>query len=213
MISVIIIESQPKYQHYFKTMITSDPRFDCVGIYALGKEAIKGILQCKPDIVITEIELFDISGIECIRQAKLFAEDVKFMVCSLLEEYNFIFDALQAGAQAYISKRDKPYKIIDAIVEMYEGAMPVSSSVATVLLGHIPRSIPNAEARKRSCSISLQEDNILSLLSKGYRYDAIADRLNLKMSTLKWHIYNIFAKLQVANRTEAINRYFTKNDE
>lgn len=207
MITVIIVEDQPEHQHHFKTIINNSQFFNCIAIYGNGTDAIAGILNYKPDLVIMDIGLPDISGVECIQTLKPLVEDVKFMVCTVFEDDNNIFEALKAGASSYMVKRSKPYQIIDGLLEMHNGDMPISSCIATKLLNYLPQEEEKSE--EKDYTITKQEANILGLLAKGYSNQDIADTLAVKMTTLKWHIYNIFFKMKVKNRTEAINKYFS----
>ncbi|MNU20668.1 Response regulator protein VraR [compost metagenome] len=206
MIKVIIVEDQPEHQYNFKTIINNSKLFNCIGVYSNGKDAIEGILNYKPDVVIMDIGLPDISGVECIRTLKPLVKRIKFMACTVFEDDANIFEALKAGADSYITKRSRPYQIIDALQEMYNGDMPVSSCIATKLLNYLPQE---EGTEKLDYVITKQESNILGLLAKGYIYQEIADELMIKKTTLKWHIYNIFIKMRVKNRTEAINKYFS----
>lgn len=209
MITVIIVEDQPEHQYNFKTIINNSQLYDCVGIYGNGRDAIEGILKYKPDAVIMDIGLPDISGVECIRTLKPLVEEVKFMVCTVFEDDENIFEALKAGASSYILKRGKPYQLTDALLEMHNGEMPISSCIATKLLNYLPQAEEKPLEEKKDYTITKQEATILGLLSKGYSYQEIADKLTIKIATLKWHIYNIFFKMKVKNRTSAINKYFS----
>lgn len=209
MITVVIVEDHPVHQHHFKMIINSNPMFNCIGIYSNGTDAIEGILNLTPDVVIMDIGLPDMSGVECIKILKPSVPDVKFMVCTIFEDEDNIFEALKAGASSYMVKKAKPYQLIDALIEMHEGEMPVSPCIATKLLNYLPSKKDDAiEEEPESYTITKQEANILGLLAKGYSYQDIADTLSIKITTIKWHIYNVFIKLRAKNRTEAINKYF-----
>jgi len=210
MITVIIVEDQPEHQHRFKNIIHNSPLFNCIGIYSNGTDAIEGILNYKPDVVIMDIGLPDISGVECIRQLKPSVEEVKFMVCTVFENDANIFEALKAGASSYILKKSKPYQITDALLEMHHGNMPISSRIATKLLSYLPQK--EVKSEQRDYIITTQQASILGLLAKGYNYQEISDKLMITLPTLKWLIYNIFIKMRVKNRTEAINKYFLDKD-
>ncbi|MNS82261.1 Response regulator protein VraR [compost metagenome] len=206
MITVVIVEDQPEHQHHFKIIINNSPLFNCIGIYSNGKDAIEGILNYKPDVVIMDIGLPDISGVECIRQLKASVEEVKFMVCTVFEDDDNIFEALKAGASSYMLKSTKPYRIIDTLLEMHNGEIPISSCIATRLLRYLPQEKEIPE--QKDYMITKQEANILSLISKGYSNQQILDIKNINISTMKWYVYSIFIKLREKNHIEAINKYF-----
>lgn len=210
MIKILIVEDQPEHQQYFKSIVMSNSNFKYLGIIRDGKVAIKRIKEELPDVVIMDLGLPDISGIECIRQLKPLGLDTKFMVCTINEEDDSIFEALKAGANSYIVKKSKPYQIIDAIMEVYEGEMPISSCIATKILNYMPRSTEEEElpGEEITDTITLKEAELLTLLAKGHSYKDISDEMSIKVTTIKWHVYNIYKKLQAKNRTEAINKYF-----
>lgn len=213
MIKVLIVEDQIEHQQYFKSIVMSHPGFKDLGSVRNGREAIKEIKSLIPDVVIMDLGLPDITGIECIRQLKPLGLDTKFMVCTINEEDDSIFEALKAGANSYIVKKSKPYQIIDAIIEVYEGEMPISSCIATKILNYMPQVEEVEDGEKReteliSYSITLKEAALLKLLAKGHSYKEISEVMSIKVTTIKWHVYNIYKKLQAKNRTEAINKYF-----
>lgn len=177
MITVIIVEDQPDNQYYFKTIINNHPSFNCIGVYSNGKTGIEGILNLKPDVVIMDIGLPDMSGVECIKVLKPSLEEVKFMVCTIFEDDENIFEALKAGASSYMVKKSRSYQITDALLEMYNGEMPVSACIATKLLKYLPETKGNQEEEK-DYTITKQEAIILGLLAKGYSYQEIADNLS-----------------------------------
>lgn len=209
MITVVIVEDLPEQQHLYKAIINTSQLFNCVGVYGNGKDAIEGILSSKPDVVIMDVGLPDISGVECIRILKPQVEDVKFMICTVFEDDANIFEALKAGADSYMVKRSKPYQIADALLEMHKGEMPVSSCIATKLLNYLPRA-EDALKEEEDYTITSQEAIILGYLADGCSNQEIADKLKIKTPTLKWHIYNIFIKMRVKNRISAVNKYFRK---
>ncbi|MFA6058311.1 MAG: response regulator transcription factor [Taibaiella sp.] len=209
MISVLIVEDQLDHQIYLNTIVSSDAELKCLGIIRNGNEAIKEIIAQKPDIVLMDIGLPDMSGIECILKLRPKVPEVKFMVCTVYEEDESIFEALKAGAHSYIVKRSKPYQILDAIKELYNGERPISSCIAKKILNALPKETDNGPARLEYKITSKQED-ILKFLAKGYSYQEIADKCFISPKTLKWHVHNIYKKLHADNRMEAVNKYFKK---
>lgn len=207
MISVLVIEDLHEHQIFFKKVIESDSDLKFMGVVSNGEEAIKSIQTLKPNIVLMDIGLPDISGIECIKILKPICPEVKFMVCTVHEEDNNVFEALIAGANSYILKKSKAYQIIDAIKETYNGDSPISSSIARKILQHLPSHLAEKKANI-DYKITLKEVEVLNLLAKGHSYQEISDILFISISTLKWHIYNIYKKLHADNRTEALNKYF-----
>jgi DNA-binding NarL/FixJ family response regulator len=154
-----------------------------------------------------DLGLPDMSGIECITRLKDKVPTVKFMVCTVHEEDEHIFEALKAGAHSYIVKRSKPYQILDAIKELHNGETPISSCIARKILNAMPKETSN-KPEKAEFNITTKEADILKLLSKGHSYQEIADMSFISIKTMKWHVYNIYKKLHADNRTEALNKYF-----
>ncbi len=207
MITVLIVEDQLDHQIYLNTIVSSDSELKCLGIIRNGNEAMKEIIAKRPNVVLMDLGLPDISGIECMLKLKDKVPDVKFMVCTMHEEDESVFEALKAGAGGYVVKRSKPYQILDAIKELNNGEMPLSSCIARKILNALSRENTNEEARSEF-RITAKEDDILKLLSKGHSYQEVADMSFISIKTMKWHIYNIYKKLQADNRTEALNKYF-----
>jgi DNA-binding NarL/FixJ family response regulator len=207
MIRVLIVEDQLDHQMYLNTIVSSDNAFKCLGIIRNGNEAIKVITAKKPDIVLMDIGLPDMSGIECILKLKNKVPKVKFMVCTIHEEDEQIFEALRAGAHAYIVKRSKPYQIIDALKELYNGETPISSCIARKILNYMQQESTGPEPQPE-IRMTDKEGDILRLLSKGHSYQEISEMTYISIATTRWHIHNIYKKLHADNRTDALNKYF-----
>ena len=211
MISVFIVDDIQEHQLYLKTILESNGEMKFLGSSATGADAINSIQQLQPNIVLMDIGLPDISGINCIRQLKPNCPEVKFMICTVHEEDNNVFEALKVGANGYILKNSKAYQIVDAIKDVFKGDSPISSSIARKILLHLPKT----EDEKKAPSdyhITPKEAEILNLLAKGKSYQEISDLLFVSIKTVKWHIFNIYKKLHADNRTEALNNYFGKKE-
>lgn len=180
----------------------------CSGAYASGEEALGGILLKRPDIVIMDIGLPAMSGIECMFRLKTNKlANTKFIMFTIFEDDEQVFESLKAGADGYILKREPVPKIIQAIREVYAGGAPMSPSIARKVL----ESFRKTEKQNQLIEIlSPRQHEILEQLSKGYFYKEIAADLDITLGTLKQHIHQIYKKLQVNNRTEAINKYLDR---
>lgn len=207
MITVIIVEDQKEHQEYLKGILDSDLEIKCLQVIDNGLTAIREIERLQPDIVLMDIGLPGKNGIDCIATLRTKALQTKFMVCTVSEEDEKVFDAIKSGAHSYIVKKSKPYQILDAIKELKAGNAPISSCIANKILNHFPVQ-KNTEEAKEKFHITSREHQILILLSKGNLYKEISDELCISIKTLKWHIHNIYVKLHADNRTEAINTYF-----
>jgi len=151
-----------------------------------------------------DINLGGMSGIECVRQLKPRIPEILYMICTVYEEDEKIFEALEAGASGYILKKTAPGKLLEAIKELYEGGAPMSSQIA--------RKVVAAFQSKSLSSpldvLSRREKEILELIAKGMLYKEISQQLNIAQETVRKHVYHIYEKLHVSNRIEAVNKYF-----
>lgn len=200
MITVCIIEDIKEIQHGLQSIIESDNRFSLLKCFDNAEDAIVELPQLLPDVVITDINLPQLSGIDCIIQIKSQHEEMQFIMFTIYEDNDQVFEALKAGANGYILKNTSPEKIIEALVELHEGGSPMSPKIARKVLSSFNSKNTTNEL------ISKREQEVLELLSKGYLYKEIADKLNITLSTVKRHLNHIYQKLQVQNKTEAINK-------
>lgn len=204
MIKLAIIEPKRVHQQYLIKAINKTLTITCVGIFEDGHAAIEGASKVRPDIIITDIELPGISGIDSVKLLMPVIPQTKFMVWSQSENLQDIVRALMAGAKSYITKCSKPYQIIDAIEEVSRGYMPLSSKISTKILGLVQNKLS-----KTSCEVNRlehYEEIILELLAQGHSYKYIADTLEVKIASLKWTIYQMYKKLKVVNRFDAIKK-------
>lgn len=210
MIRVLIVEDIPEHQLYFKTVVNNEMHLHCVGVAGDAETAIVLAEQERPDVVLMDIGLPGTSGIECIKILRARYPEMKFMVCTVHEEDDNVFEALKAGAHSYIVKRSKPHQVVDAINEVYKGESPISSCIATKVLHSLPQlgKEKQADLNAERYSLSKKEQQILSELAKGLTYVEIAGHVHISVSALRWHVHNIYSKLHVSNRMEAINRYY-----
>lgn len=186
-------------------LVNGHPNYTCINSFASGEEAITAIPALQPQIVLMDIHLPGHTGIQCVKTLKQSCPNTQFIMCTSLEDADNIFKALQAGATGYLIKSSGPGKILEAIGDAYNGGSPMSSQVARKVVNYFtgPTQIKaNTELEK----LSSREQEILSYLSKGYRYKEVADKLFISIETVRKHIHNIYEKLQVSSRTEAINK-------
>lgn len=205
-ITVGIIEDEDEICENLKQIINRSKGLSCKHTFSTAKEAISKIPQLKLDVVLTDIHLPDKSGIDCIFELKQLCTNTQFLVCTSFEDTTTVFKALQAGAMGYITKTTQPPQLIDAIIEIHNGGSPMSSNIARKVVASFQTIKKNTELEK----LSQREQEILELLSKGLRYKGIAEKLFLSLETVRTHIRNIYEKLQVNSRTDALNKAFKK---
>ncbi len=190
-------------------LVNGTDGYQCVAAFENGEKAIAAIPGLDVDVALVDIHLAEgISGTECVRQLKIICTNVQFIMCTSLEDPENIFSALQAGATGYLTKSTPPAKILDAITDAYNGGAPMSSQIARKVISYFFKAqTKNTELEK----LSVREQEILNYLSKGYRYKEIAALLFINIETVRKHIHNIYEKLQVNSRTDALNKVYPKN--
>lgn len=205
MIGICIIEDIVDIQQGLRSVIESDDRLQWMYSFETAEEAIEQIPKLKPDVVITDINLPGKNGIECVFELKNRDSGIQFIMFTIYEDNDQVFEALKAGATGYILKNTTPEKIVEAIIELHEGGSPMSPKIARKVLQSFSK-VENPVLQL----ISKREREVLDLLSKGYLYKEIADQLNITLSTVKRHLNHIYEKLQVQNKTEAVNKLYGK---
>jgi DNA-binding NarL/FixJ family response regulator len=207
-VKVAIVEDQKEIREMLAVLIRGSEGFECIGTYENAEDAITGIPSIKPDVVLVDIHLPKGSGIDCVSNLKLLCDGTQYIMCTSLEDVETIFKALKAGANGYIVKSTPPAKLLEAISDVYNGGSPMSSQIARKVVGSFQES--SERANNAMESLSKREQEILNLLSKGFRYKEIAQKLFVSIETVRTHIRNIYEKLQVNSRTEALNKVFPK---
>ena len=214
-ISVCIVDDNKDIRSALEQIILMAEGYTLAGSYADAEEALAKIPAASPNVVLMDINLGDgESGIDCVRQLKPQYPEILFMMCTIYEEDEKIFEALKAGANGYILKKTAPNKLLDALRELYEGGAPMSSQIARKVVNAFqvkspadPASSPSAAAKTISI-LSNRENEILQLLAQGMLYKEIAARLFISQETVRKHVYHIYEKLHVNNRVEAINKFY-----
>ena len=176
---------------------------------ATAEEAIYQLPILKPDVVLMDINLgTKETGIDCVRVLKPLLPKTNFMMCTVYEEEEKIFEALSAGASGYILKKTDPTRMLAAIRELYEGGAPMSSQIARKVVNVFQQKTPEKEKAGEMDLLSERENEILELLAKGLMYKEIAAQLFLSPETVRKHVYHIYEKLHVNNRVAAVNKFF-----
>jgi DNA-binding NarL/FixJ family response regulator len=208
-ISIAIVEDLDEVREGLSNMISLSREFEIVGIFKDGEEAVPGILLLEPDIVIMDIQLPGADGIDCVRQLKeKKGAKTQFMMFTVYENDEKVFEALKAGATGYLLKSTGREQMMEALKDLHAGGSPMSANIARKLVVHfqgndVPRAWPSV--------LSHRETEVLHLLAQGLLYKEIASQLVLSTGTVRQHIHNIYEKLHVQNRTEALNKAFGKN--
>jgi len=208
-IRIAIIEDVEEYRNALQMMLNATPGFKCDLAYANGEKALEDIPKERPGIVLVDIHLPGMSGIEVMGRLKKGFPKIQFMVLTVFEDDDRIFNALAAGASGYLLKSTPPGKIMEAISELYEGGSPMSTQIARKVVASF-RHPTEEYANPYEQLLTQREKEVLELLSNGKLYRQIAQELFISMETVKSHCHNIYDKLHVTTRTEAINKYFPR---
>jgi DNA-binding NarL/FixJ family response regulator len=206
-ISIAIVEDLDVVRNGLKDFISLSTDFLVVGAFKTGEEAFEHLPEIKPDIVIMDINLPGMNGIECIRQVKDKSPGTQFMMFTVYENDDKVFEALKAGASGYLLKNTGLLHIAESVKELHEGGSPMSANIARKMVNLF------RDTDKKNPFLDLlsnREKEILQLLAKGLLYKEIAEQLGITTGTVRIHIHKIYEKLHVQNRTEAINKAFGK---
>jgi DNA-binding NarL/FixJ family response regulator len=207
-ISLAIVEDLDEVREGLKQFISLNPEFKVLDTFKTAEEALYDLPRLKPDIVIMDINLPGMNGIDCIKEVKNKIPGTQFMMFTVYENDEKVFEALKAGASGYLLKNTGLVQMIEALQELHHGGSPMSANIARKLVTVFRQQGSDAVPVH---TLSNRENEILQLLSKGLLYKEIADQLSISTSTVRQHIHKIYDKLHVQNRTEAINKAFGKN--
>ncbi|MEJ8817537.1 response regulator transcription factor [Lacibacter sp. H407] len=201
--SIAITEDDEKVRHYLAEQIQLQIDVEELRLFADAETALKELSSHPVDIALFDVNLPGMSGIDCIQRLKMLHPRMQMMVLTVYDNTDTIFQALKAGATSYLLKSTPPEKVVEAIEDVFNGGSPISSQIARkVIEAFAVREKTNDYFQE----LSRREQEILEQLSKGYRYKEIADQLFLSIETVRTHIRNIYEKLQVNSRVEALKK-------
>lgn len=204
-IRVAIVEDDRDIRQSFEAIISGAAGYTCISAYDNAEDAVDDIPVQKPDVVIMDIHLPGMTGIDAVRLLKQEMPGLQIAMCTVYDDDEHIFNALRAGASGYLLKRTTPEKLLEALSDLYRGGSPMSSEIARRVVASFQKTTaPSPEM----AILTPREKEILDLLAKGYLYKEIAAELFISIETVKRHIHNIYEKLHVQTRTEALNKVF-----
>lgn len=206
-IRVSIVEDLTEVREGLAELVSSDRELLMIGSFEDAESAVQKLPDLQADIVLMDINLPGMSGIDCIKIVREKCPGTQFMMFTVYENDDKVLQAMQAGATGYLLKRTKPEHILESIKELNQGGSPMSSNIARKLLNIF---LHEKKAIKKDI-LSDRENEVLQLLADGLLYKEIADRLYIGHGTVRQHLHHIYEKLHVHNRTEAVNRYFDRN--
>ena len=202
MIKVVIFEDNRSLREGLAAMIGGTPGFECAGAFPNCNNLLKNISQTKPDVVLMDIEMPGINGIEPVSLIKEEYPEIKILMETIFDDDEKIFNSICAGAEGYILKHTTPAEIMEAITEIHEGGSPMTPSIANRVLKMVKER--PIGFNKETFDLSGREKEILSCLVKGMSYKMVADSCFISIETVNVHIKNIYKKLHVHSKSEAV---------
>lgn len=207
-IPVSIVEDNPQVRGSLAKLIDGAPGFRCVSRHGSAEDALVEIPKVKPEVVLMDINLPGINGVECVRRLKPLLPGAQIIMLTVYQNTEHIFNALAAGATGYMLKQTPPAELLAAIKEVHAGGSPMSSHIARKIVQsfqHLPAVAAGSE------SLSPREAEVLDLLAKGFLYKEIAEQMKVSYATVHTHIRHIYEKLHVRSRTEAVAKHLGQN--
>jgi DNA-binding NarL/FixJ family response regulator len=204
MISVSIVDDEKKLCKSIATFLNGSAGFRCVSIYGSAELALQHLPADKPDVVLMDINMAGMDGIECVRRLKISAPQLQILMLTVYEDTEQIFKALAAGATGYLLKRLDPEDLLQAIRDVHAGGSPMSNSIARKVVASFQEANQTGE---KDNLLSPREEAVLDCLAQGLAYKQIGDRLGISINTIRTHLRHIYEKLHVQSRTQAVAKY------
>ena len=204
MLRIALFEDNNHFRETLELLINSSGDYTCSGVYKDARKAIQYLRQSPADIVLMDIEMPGISGIEATRLIKKEFPDLPVLIQTIFSEDEFIFDAICAGASGYLLKTTSPEGYLEAIKDVFTGGSPMTPGIARRVLELFKKNLRPAEAA--NYELTTQEKKVLQLLVEGKSYKMIATELYVSLDTVKTHVSHIYSKLQVHSGTEAVSK-------
>ena len=206
-ISVSIVEDNDQLRETLARVIDRAEGFRCLSHFGSAEAAIEALPKNKPDVVLMDINLPGINGVECVRQLKHLIPGTQVMMLTVYEDTENIFNALAAGAAGYLLKRTKSAELLEAIREVHRGGSPMTTHIARKVTQSFIKAGPSTQPAE---NLSQREQEVLDCLSQGFLYKEIADKLGISYETVHTYIRRIYEKLQVRTRTEAVAKFLRR---
>jgi DNA-binding NarL/FixJ family response regulator len=204
MISVSIVDDEKKLCQSIATFLNGSSGFRCVSIYGSAEAALQKLPADRPDVVLMDINMAGMNGIECVRHLKALAPKVQILMLTVYDDTEQIFKALAAGATGYLLKRHEPDELLQAIRDVQAGGSPMSNSIARKVVASFQKIDQSNEAQNL---LTAREQAVIDSLARGLAYKQIGDELGISINTIRTHLRHIYEKLHVQSRTEAVAKY------
>jgi len=206
-ITVSIVEDNDQLRTTLARVLNRSDGFQCVSHYSTAEAALKELPATKPEVLLMDINLPGINGVECVRQLKQVIPEIQVIMLTVYEDTENIFAALAAGAAGYLLKRTKTPELLEAIREVHRGGSPMTTHIARKVTLSFQRAGPSTQPAE---NLSQREQEVLDCLSHGLIYKEIAEKLGISYETVHTYIRRIYEKLQVRTRTEAVAKFLRR---
>ena len=206
-INVAVVEDDVRVRGSLARLIDSAKGFCCVSQHPTAENALTELPVTKPDVVIMDVNLPGMNGVECVRRLKELLPETQVVMLTVYENTNIIFSALSAGASGYLLKQSSPEQLIDAIRDVHAGGSPMTSHIARKVVASFQEVIDPVHEYEK---LSLREQEVLDYLARGFLYREIAEKLNISYTTVHTHIRHIYEKLHVRSRTQAVAKHLQR---
>ena len=203
-IKVSIVEDQEQLRNTLARVISRAEGFECISHYGSAEAALEDLPQKKPDVVLMDINLPGMNGVECVRKLKQAAPQIQIVMLTVYEDTENIFNALTAGASGYMLKRTSTPELLESIREVNRGGSPMTAHIARKVVQSFQKPAASSEMTE---DLSPREREVLDCLSQGFLYKEIAEKLGISYETVHTYIRRIYEKLQVRTRTEAVAKF------
>ncbi len=205
-VRVALVEDKPDVRNSWSRLISTLSDFSCICACSSGEEALRLIPSARPDVVLMDIFLPRMSGIECTARLKILLPQTPIVILTAMDDDELVFLALEAGADGYLLKRTRPEDLRAALLDVLGGGAPMTSEIARRVVESFRQ---RARIRDEFVHLTMREEEVLVLLSKGYSNKEIADRIELSVDTVRSHLKHIYEKMHVRSRAEAVAHYMT----
>ncbi len=206
-IAISIVEDDDALRDSMARYFTGTGETRCLGTYGTAEEALVAIPKNPPDVVLMDINLPRMSGIQCVAELKQHLPKLQIVMLTVYEDTDQVYQALAAGACGYLVKRATPEEILSAVKEVFRGGAPMSSHIARKVVQSFQTA---AKSSQETSNLSQREQEVLNWLAKGHSYKQIADTMNLSLDTVRTYIRRIYEKLHVRSRTEAVVKFLKR---
>lgn len=203
-VRIVLVEDEPEVRESWRHLITSFADFECVGVFASAEEALRHTPALAPNIVLMDIFLPRMSGIECTARLKELLPRTQIVILTAVDDDEMVFLSLEAGADGYLLKRTRPDDLRAGLLDVLHGGAPMTSEIARRVIESFRQ---RSKSREGNIGLTSREEEVLLMLSRGYSNKEIADRLEVSTDTIRSHLKHIYEKMHVRSRTEAVARY------